>query len=183
MTENVLKISLPGFALVFLLVILYWNSFKKFGIIDKIEFNERHYYNRLKRLHSIYLIIMIIFFLMIFLYSFFTEIYSLFLPIDALDHPIINGIGFILLKFALGWVIITQIKLDNRIYRYSLDVNNLSLMAMVFKAEKNLIKGLLIMFAGVVITISNLIGIFLCLLALLYYFFSNRKLKHSRFII
>jgi hypothetical protein len=181
MTETILKISLPGFALVFLIVILFWNSFKKFGIIDKILVNERHYYNRLKRLHYIYLIIMIIFFLMIFLYSFFSDAYNLFLPIDALDHPVINSMGFIILKFALAWVIISQIKLDSRIYKYSLDVENLSLMEMIFKAEKNLIRGLLIMFAGVVTTISNIIGIFLCMLALFYYLFSNRKSKHSGF--
>jgi hypothetical protein len=51
MTETILKISLPGFALVFLIVILFWNSFKKFGILDKILVNEKYYYSRLRRLH------------------------------------------------------------------------------------------------------------------------------------
>ena len=177
MTGITLRIYLPGFAIIFLAVALFWNSFKKFGIVDKTLPNEKDYYNRLNRLHYIYMVALLIFFIMIFLYSFFPKLYTLFLPIAILDHPVINIIGFYILKIALIWTIISQIKLDSRIYKYSLDRSNLTLMEMVFRSEKNVTRGLLTMFVGIVITISNVIGILICVMALSYYGFSNRKRK------
>ena len=181
MTATALKIFLPGFALVFLWIILFWNSYKKFGVIDKLLSNEKQYYNRLKRLHYICLFIMTVFLLMIFLYSLFLKVYNLFLPIDKLDHPVINSIGIIILKFALGWTFISQIMLDKSIYHYSEDIESLSRMERVFEAERNLIKGLLMMFIGVFTTISNIIGIGLCLFAVLFYLSRNIKGKSYQF--
>src|ERR1051326_6323511 len=176
MTESSLKIFLLAFAISVLWLIFFWDSFRRLVSIEK-KTDQDKIYKRIKRLHPVYVFVTVIFLAMMVSYSFFPEIYSLFIPIERLDRPVINGIGLLVLKFSFVWLIISELKLDRRIRIYSEDVENLTLMIKVHIVEDNIIKGLLIMFIGIFITISNIAGILFCLLSIVFYLYSKRTFR------
>jgi len=171
MTEEVLKLYLPGFIVVFIWIAFFWRSFRKFsGIYKNFSAEYKISYNRFKRINILYRGILIIFFIMITVFAFIPKLYKWFFPIDQLNHPAINVTGFLILKIALVWVLVAQIILDREIHKYSRDVQSLAAMEMVYSAEKNFLRGLIVMFIGMFVTLSNVISIMLVIFGVIVYF-------------
>jgi hypothetical protein len=89
---------------------------------------------------------------------------------EALNHPGINMTGFLILKASLIWVLVIQLRLDEALFKYSRNIDALSSMEVVFYCERLLLKGILLMYIGMFVTISNIIGFILCVIAAFFYY-------------
>jgi len=91
MTEDILKLYLPGFIVVFIWIAFFWSSFRKLsGIYKNFSAEYKIHYNRFERINMLYRGILIIFFLMITVFAFIPKLYKWFFPIDQLNHPAIK---------------------------------------------------------------------------------------------
>jgi protein-S-isoprenylcysteine O-methyltransferase Ste14 len=171
MSEQVLQIYMPGFLIVFIWIVVFWHSFKKVMSVYK-DFNDRTTmnYKRIKRMHYPFRIILLLFVVMTICFVLFPQYYKLFLPIQALNHPGINMTGFLILKASLIWVLVIQLRLDEALFKYSRNIDTLSSMEVVFFCERLLLKGILLMYIGMFVTISNIIGFILCVIAAFFYY-------------
>jgi hypothetical protein len=178
MTEDILKLYLPGFIVVFIWIAFFWRSFRKLsGIYKNFSAEYKIHYNRFERINMLYRGILIIFFIMITVFAFIPKLYKWFFPIDQLNHPAINITGFLILKIALVWIVVAQIILDKEIHKYSRDIESLAAMEMVYSTERVFLRGLIVMFVGMFVTLSNVISFILVLFSLVVYF-KPLLLKH-----
>jgi len=178
MNEEILRLFMIGFIIVFLWVVLFWKFFKKITLIQKdFEIENQAAYKRIKRLQCVNLWILSLYVLMIVLFVFTPKWYKVFLPIDALNNPAINMMGLLILKISLVWVVVVQLQLDAAIFKYSRKIDELSSMELVFFFERLLIKGLLLMFIGMFVTLSNIIGLLLCCAAFWYYYKKKNNMR------
>jgi hypothetical protein len=108
-------------------------------------------------------------------YAYLPTYYRFFLPIDRLNHPFINSLGFMALKISFAWVVVSQILFEREIVKYGTekDVNP----RLIYYAEVRLLKGTLLMFVSMVVTISNAVGILLLFVALLIYLHMEQQTK------
>jgi len=91
MTEDILKLYLPGFIVVFIWIAFFWSSFRKLsGIYKNFSAEYKIHYNRFERINMLYRGILIIFFIMITVFAFIPKLYKWFFPIDQLNHPAIK---------------------------------------------------------------------------------------------
>lgn len=170
MNDQMIRLYLPGFMILFTWVVIFWRSFKKVTAIKNVPPADKAIgYKRMKRIHTVFRGVLLLFVLMTVFFVFFPKYYSLFLPIEALNHPGINITGCLILKASLIWVIIIQLRLDEALFKYSRNID-LPSMELVFFCERLLVKGMLVMFIGMFVTISNVTGLLLCVTALACYY-------------
>lgn len=170
MTDSALQTYLPAFIMVFLLVTFFWGWFRKITKLYNLANVEKSAnYDRLKRIAYIFKIIFIIFTIMTIIYAFIPDFYFVFIPFEVFNQPIINTIGVLILKVALAWMVVAQILIDKELYKYSRNMGDLSAMELVHYSERMFLGGLVVMFIGMFVTITNLIGIVIGTLALLSY--------------
>lgn len=178
MGTDVLKIFLPSFVIIFVCITFFWKSFRKairaelFRDIEKLAS-----YSRLKRINYFFKWILLLFCVMTFIYTFIPHLYYVFVPLDRFDHPIINSIGLLLLKVALIWIIVAQLSIDKDLYKYSRKIDDLKLMELVHFSERMLLGGLTLMFIGMFITLTNIVGIVLGAIAIFFYYHIIYKYK------
>ncbi len=171
MEKEVLQMFLPSFLLVFIGITFFWKWFRKIIRVKEYTDIERTTnYNRLKRINFLFIVLFVVFAIMTFIYCVLPSHYYIFIPLDKFDHPVINSVGVLLLKVALIWMIVAQLYIDKELYKYSRDSGNLSLMELVYFSEKMFLGGLTVMFVGMFITITNVIGIISGLISVLFYY-------------
>src|SRR6266498_2271634 len=96
MTEEVLKLYLPGFIVVFIWIAFFWRSFRKFsGIYKNFSAEYKISYNRFKRINILYRGTLIIFFIMITVFAFIPKLYKWFFPVAQLNELAIIVLGFV----------------------------------------------------------------------------------------
>lgn len=169
MKDPILQIYLPTFMLVFVGLTFFWGWLRKaISLKEYAQATTITQYNRLKRIDAIFRFIFAVFGLMTIIYSTLPELYYIFIPFDIFHHPIINGLGLLILKVAVAWIVAAQIQIDKELYKYSRDMSDLKAMELLYYSETILLKGMLIMFIGMFVTITNLVGILLGVLAFCY---------------
>lgn len=176
MGSEVLKIFLPAFIVVFVLITFFWKWFRRLirlEVYRKLE--QTVSYKRVKRINGVFLVLFFLYVIMTFVYSLLPEMYYVFVPFESFDHPLINSAGVLLLKAALIWMIVAQLHIDKELYKYSRKSGDLTLMELVYFSERMFLGGLTVMFVGMFVTITNLIGILAGLISL--YFYYNYILK------
>lgn len=127
-------------------------------------------YNRLKRITGYYWAIFICFVFMVLIYSMAPDYYFIFLPIENFNHSIVNEMGLLTLQISLVWILIAQLQIDKELYKYSRDIDSLSAMELVSYSEKMLLSGMLVLFIGVLITITNILSLILVMCGFYIYF-------------
>lgn len=178
MGNDVLKIFLPSFVIIFVCITFFWKSFRKVIRAELFRDIERvASYSRLKRINFFFKWILLLFCAMTFIYTFVPNLYYVFLPLDKFDHPIINSIGLLLLKVALIWMIVAQLSIDKDLYKYSRKIDDLKLMELVHFSEKMFLGGLTLMFIGMFVALTNVVGIILGIIATFFYYRSIFKYK------
>lgn len=171
MDEN-LRIYIPALMLVAMLILLFWKYVRQ-AIPIRVpnpNIEKLTNYNRLRRLGGYYWILFCAFLFITLIYTLTPELYSYLLPIERLDHPLINEVGLIVMKLSLVWILIAQIQLDRELYKYSRKIDNLEAMELVHFSEKTLLSGILLLFLGFLITITSITGIFLVISGFILYF-------------
>lgn len=171
MIEPELQDYLLGFALTAIVLLVFWKLFRKLVPVGKGPFliSRPLLYHRMKRVSTVYKIILGIFVAMTMIYSFWPRMYYIFLPLDQFNIPAINFSGLLILKIAIVWIVIAQIHIDKELYKYSRDLNDLGSMELVRYSEKMLHQGILILFMGFFTTITNIIGLLMVLIGILAY--------------
>lgn len=178
MDNEVLRIFLPSFVAIFICITFFWKWFRKAVRAEQFRDIEKlATYPRLKRINSFYQWILVIFSVMTIIYTFFPDLYYIFVPLDRFDHPIINGAGLLLLKVALIWMVVAQLHIDKELYKYSRKIEDLKLMELVHFSEKMFLGGLTLMFFGMFVTITNVVGIVMGAAAIMFYYRSIYKYK------
>jgi hypothetical protein len=170
MPDKTLQIYLPSFLFAFLLITFFWKWIRhllKMNTFPNIE--ETTNYKRVKRVDIAYRIIFMVFAIMIMIYTFYPNLYFIFIPLEPFDHPIINSFGLLVLKIAFILVVTAQVHIDKELYKYSRDISNLKAMELVHYSERIMLGGLALMFVGIFVTITNIIAILAALLGLFVY--------------
>ncbi|UXX78654.1 hypothetical protein N7E81_14935 [Reichenbachiella carrageenanivorans] len=104
------------------------------------------------------------------IYATVPDLYFVFLPLDIFHHPFINITGMLIIKLAIVWIIVAQIHIDKELFKYRRDMESLTAMELVSYSEGILLSGMLIFFLGIFITITNVVGMILILLGMLFFF-------------
>lgn len=178
MTDPTLQMYLPAFMLVATWLIVFWKQFRKVTRITETSTDTEKIleYNRLKRVSLFFWVIFSVFGVMTVIYSLAPEFYYVFLPLDKFHHPLINVMGLLIMKIAIVWIVIAQIHIDKELYKYSRNIESLSVMELVRYSERMLLTGMLVLFIGFFTTITNIIGLVLVALGVAIYlkmFFTN----------
>lgn len=172
MTDPILQMHLPAFMIVSSITIFFWHRFRKAFPSNGTLSNEHPFnkYSRFKRINPSIKVVFGVFILMIVIYSYYPQGYSVFIPLDIFHHPVINMTGLLILKVALVFIVIAQLHLDNELYKFRRNVNDLSSMELVRHYEIVLTRGILVLFVGTVVTITNVVGIILTSIAFSIYY-------------
>ncbi|WP_246054357.1 MULTISPECIES: hypothetical protein [Antarcticibacterium] len=182
MPDYNLQIFLPALMLVATSLVIFWKFARNaVKVTSSHSIEKMTAYDRLKRISGYYWAIFICFIFMTFIYSLAPEYYFIFFPIEKLHHPLINQTGMLILKIAVVWILIAQLQIDKELYKYSRDIESLSAMELIRYSEKRLLSGMLVLFIGLVTTITNLIGFVLVFISCLVYykiFKTNRNLEN-----
>lgn len=171
MGSETLKIFLPSFLIIFICITFFWKWFRKITKAEVYKDIEKiANYSRLTRINTVFKITLLLFGLMTLVYAAFPNFYYIFIPIDKLDHPLINSIGLLSLKVSLIWMIVAQLHIDKELYKYSRKSEDLKLMELVYFSERMFLSGMMVMFIGMLLTITNVVGIVLGVVSIVIYF-------------
>lgn len=166
MDRNTLEIFLPAFMIAFVVIALLHvrnQPVRIFGIpiTIGIAFSTRTPANK------VVWSILGISALLVFLYSFFPQVYLYALPIERLDHPVINTLGILILKLSIIWLIIAQVNIDRLRFLIKEGISIFKASHMVLYAQRLYLAGILIMSLGLFVTISSVGSFILVLIGIL----------------
>lgn len=170
MTEPYIQVYLLACVTVSMAILFWWSSLRRKFRINSAELAAKSLrYQRVGRVGTTFWLIFLVFVLMVIIYATFPSLYFVFLPLDIFHQPLINLIGMLVTKIAIGWIIVAQLHIDKELTRYLRDIESLAAMEMVAYSEGLLLTGMLLFFAGIFITITNVVGLILLLFGLYHY--------------
>jgi len=178
MTDPTLQIYIPAYMILAALLIILWQQFRKVRRVSEksVDIGKRIEYNRLKRGSIYFWLTFFVFGVMTIVYSFAPEFYYVFLPLDMFHHQLINITGLLIMKIAIVWIVIAQILIDKELYKYSRNIESLSAKELVRYSHRMLLTGVLVLFVGFFVTITNIIStvlVGLCVVIYLKQIFTN----------
>ena len=152
-------------------ILLFWGQFRKKLKITTYESPDQQVnYRRIKRVSLVFWLIFSLFGFMVIIYASLPELYFMFLPLDVFHHPFINSIGLLIVNMAIAWIVVAQLHIDKELFKYHRDMESLKAMELVSYSESVLLSGMLIFFLGIFITITNIVGMVLTLLGMVFFF-------------
>ncbi len=152
-------------------ILLFWGQFRKKLKITTYESPDQQVnYRRIKRVSLVFWLIFSLFGFMVIIYASLPELYFMFLPLDVFHHPFINSIGLLIVNMAIAWIVVAQLHIDKELFKYHRDMESLKAMELVSYSESMLLSGMLIFFLGIFITITNIVGMVLTLLGMVFFF-------------
>ncbi|MEP0366243.1 MAG: hypothetical protein ABJN36_02675 [Cyclobacteriaceae bacterium] len=170
MTDPLLQIYLMSCMVVAMAILVFWGQFRKRLKLRSYPSPDKLVnYKRIKRVGVVFWIIFSLFGIMVIIYGVAPDLYFLFLPLDTFHHPLINNIGLFITKLAIAWLIVAQIHIDKELFKYSRDIEHLPTMELVSYSEGMLLSGMLVLFLGIFTTITNVVGVILTLLGVLFF--------------
>ncbi|WP_258097326.1 hypothetical protein [Marinoscillum pacificum] len=179
MIDPMLQMYLMANVFVVVVILLFWRVFRRvISISSSKHVDEKMGYQRVKRIRSVYWVIFFLFVFMVVVYSVLPDLYFLFFPLDLFHHPLINGIGILIIKLAIVVIIVAQLHIDKELFKYSRNIESLAVMELVYYSERMLLVGMLFFFLGVAITITNIIGLVLTASSGIFYLKTDLH-KHS----
>ncbi|MCM4159039.1 hypothetical protein FHG64_08595 [Antarcticibacterium flavum] len=171
MVDLSLQMFFPTFVCVAIVFILFWKYVKKILPVSKrvpvIEGVKN--YRRLHRINSHFWGIFSCFVVQILVYSIAPQFLFIFFPVDHLQHPVILGIGVLLLKFSLGIILIAQIQIDQKLTQITKENDQTILFKSLRRFEGLLISGMMLIFIGFSITIPSLFSLTLVIIGFYIY--------------
>jgi hypothetical protein len=180
MTDPMLQMNLPAYLIMAVWLIVFWQSFRKaIRLKSNGEQKNLDSYNRLRKVGLFFWIILIIFSVMIVIYSALPSAYYVFIPLEQFNHPIINVLGLLILKISIVWIVVAQLHIDKEVFKFYRNIENLGALELLKYSEKMLLSGIVILFLGIVVTITNIVGLFLFFLGLSFYFWTFRHFNIS----
>lgn len=170
--EESLENALPLWMAAFLLLLYPWSAWqgrrlnKALSLVGT-DSSMVHLQKDYKRLHFLLLIACVI----VLLFAYLPAYYRYALPIDPLDHPFINNTGLVVLRFALFWLLVAQLKIEGAL-RKGLALHRpdpVFFQQLRARSIRLLSEGIVLILVGLFVTISSLATVALSLLALRLY--------------
>ena len=138
MDRLILESFLPAFMIVFCGIVFLWDYSQgknkdklliaRTGIYKEIHFVKKIF----KLLFSASIVVTVV-------YAFFPEYYTIFVPIDFLDHPIINTIGVLILKISLAWIVIALLFFNKSVFMTQVKNNEAIYSQLILYASRHLL--------------------------------------------
>ena len=171
MTDPKLQMYLMSCMVVTMTILLFWGKFRKGLKITTYESPDQQVnYKRIKRVSILFWMIFSLFGFMVIIYASLPELYFMFLPLDYFHHPLINSVGLLIINLSIAWIVVAQLHIDKELFKYHRDIECLKAMELVSYSESMLLSGMLILFLGIFITITNIVGMVLTLLGIVFFF-------------
>lgn len=167
MDTDALQFFLPVFMIVFFGLVSVWARVRKAKKVKTIGPPDDAFLTRVRFADSLFRVLLVISISIAVLYSYFPEYYYLTGPIDALDHPLINAVGVLILKVSLFWIVLAQFNIERTIALLNSGIERKSYNWLISYSEKLILTGMLIMFLGLFVTISSVVAIVVCLVAVI----------------
>lgn len=180
MSDTLLSVFLIFFAGILLFIILWWRAFKRLLGFENPQYTlARKKYDRLKRIHLAYRILLVMFIACSVIYLLFPKSQKYFYPINWLNNDYINFLGLLILLVAFILIFSIQFKLDKNLHLYYFNPSEKSNAALVPKTESNLLKSILLVYVGMFVVVSTIVTAALLAASLLVYYIrsSTRKYK------
>jgi len=168
MNRAAIEMFLPAFMIVFFASVEVWTFLQRRKKVRILKANSelgrkmRTVENAFRLMYGVLILITIV-------YAYFPDYYSMFSPIESLDHPMINAAGILILKLSLAWVVVAQLTINRWTYRINTGIDEWSYHRLLLYSEKLILSGMLMMFFGFFITISSLVAIIVCAIGLVYF--------------
>lgn len=169
MDHQMLKLFLPAFMVVFIGTLSVWAYIRKKKSIVLDVSVKKKIRPELKLVDIFFKLLLAVSIALSVVFSYFPEYYYLTGPIHWLDNPLINNIGVLTLATSLIWTVMAQFNIERTIALLNSGVEQASFKKLLDYSQKLILTGMLIMFFGLFITISNLIAIFVCITAALLF--------------
>lgn len=174
MTDPLLQMYLMACIVVSTAILLFWSTFRK-----RLKLNTRVFpddlvnYKRIRRVSRIFWFIFFGFSFMVIIYTALPGMYFIFVPLDTFHHPLINSIGLLVTKLGIAWIVVAQLHIDKELFKHARDIENLPAMELVWYSEVMLLSGMQVLFTGIFLTITNVVGFLLFVTGLVIYFRSR----------
>lgn len=178
MYQDSLRLFLPSFMLTFLGIIFIWEIVRKSkNSSQKIIFNDNRLLKKISHIDFLYKLFLIFLSIAGISFAYLPEYYNFLLPIEPLDHPLINGIGILMLKISMIWIIIAQVFIDKELFKLKEKITDINTTKLFFYSQRALMSGLLLLFISFFVTISSVVSILICIIAYILYriYFGNAK--------
>ncbi len=177
MTDPLLQMYLMACIVVAIVILFFWKQLRRKLQPSDIAYpTEAIKYKRIKRVSRVFWGAFFAYSLMVLIYATLPEFYFLFLPLDTFHHPLINSIGMLIIKLSIGWIVVAQLHIDKELYKYFRNIESLPIMELIWYSEGMLLSGMLALFIGIFITITNVVG-FVLTAGCLIFFLKNRVYK------
>ena len=155
-------------------ILFLWGHFRKNRAVAAAISTERKAdYQRIRRISRVFWLVFLVFSVMVFIYVVFPHLYYVFLPMDMFHHPVINSIGLLTIKVAIAWIVVAQLHIDKELFKYLNNIESMPAMKLVWYSEGMLIAGMLVLFVGIVITITNVVGLALAASSVVFFYTSR----------
>lgn len=164
-----------SFACVFFVVAFLWEEFRKQKRYEVHGLTNSTGYSELMRTNSAYKVISTCFIAMIVCYVTVPSLYHFFIPISSLDNPLVNNIGLLVLNISLVLMVIAQLDIDREFYRLLETTGNNGSKELLLYSKRKFFVGVFMMYVGVALTISTVIGFVFVIIAFTIY----RKNLHT----
>jgi hypothetical protein len=170
MYQDSLRLFLPSFMITFLGIIFIWEFVRKRkNSSHKVQFDDNRILKKITQIGFLYKLILVFLSVAGISFAYLPEYYRFLLPIEPLDHPIINGIGILMLKISMIWIIIAQVLIDKELFKLKEKITDINTTKLFFYSQRALMSGLLLLFISFSVTISSVIAILICIIAYVLY--------------
>lgn len=165
MDTDALQFFLPAFMAVFFGLVAVWARVRKRKRVKTSGPRNDAFLARVRFADGLFRVLLVISVSIAVLYSYFPEYYYITGPIHALDHPLVNAAGVLILKVSLFWIVLAQFNIERTIALLNSDIRRMSYHRLISYSEKLVLTGMLIMFLGLFVTLSSVVAIVVCLVA------------------
>jgi hypothetical protein len=161
MDRNGLVMFLPAFMVSIVCLLFFWTFFRKSRRL-RIVPTAGNVVRRVSTVKTAFLMLLSLAVSLALLYAYLPEYYDLMIPIELLDHPLVNAAGILILQVSFVWLVVAQLNIDRVIFQINSGLDEWSYQRLTLYSHRLLLSGLLILFIGVFVTISSVGTIAIC---------------------
>jgi len=164
--ESDLGQPLLAFVFAFYILTILWAEVRKYHpqVVAVVNSLSKEDYNLLVK-GRFYRSLVMVFSTIVFCFVLYPSVYRAFVPIKMLDTTWVNLTGVLILFTSLIWMVVVQSDFDSEIFSNDITANRISDEGLALYSKK-ISAGYLLMFAGLTITLANMLSLMLCLFAI-----------------
>lgn len=165
MNTEILRIYLPAFMMVFLIVVYAWSHFRRGQLSVTRQRIDGRISDEIKIVNGNFRILFVAALALSALYAFLPQHYHFTGPIELMDQPVINVMGLLILNASLVWIVVAQFNVEKTVGMLLSGLELDQKQKLVDNSQRLMLTGMFIMFLGLFITISSAASILICLVA------------------